>query len=731
MTDMADEMEEVEMEPLEETDEKEDKGRLVPVYDKEWYKAERDFSIGIDHVRSYLLEAGQYSPLSESDESELFTRVKRESLAVSEQISVLSPSEYCEIKSQVEFDFAVDELDGLLKKEESAARYRSVHGAYTLFYDKYAENAAYTAEDYKEDCVELSTQERRRFRKVLYDEGIEIRGFEKAFTDVSEPVRDYGLERVTRMRVLLGAMENWQGKNMVSGDTFEENKGLLVNCQERFGKLKDLWQKQSLEARHIICECSLRQVVGIARRYEGRGVPFLDLVQEGNMGLMRSVDKFDMGKDKRFGTYASYWVRHYMAKSLGEQSHDIRLPAHLEDSYHKILSTASVLQQEKGEEPTVAEVAERMKMPKKKVLEILGNVENRNAVSLDKAIETDDDSVSLMELVEDKSSVQPHEVLVNNDYRAKVLYALDDVKDMEKQVLSLRYGLDDGRVRSLEQLSHYFGITKEEVRNYEERGLKQLHSSLIKKNRSVDKSDDKLSYEMKDVSFADEKDDMKGKEAGKTGEKEIVSGVALGSWDGDSVIELGVVSPDGHDSIFKGFSCNGMVNDILKKENKRISDGLADGYSVSGGTRSSSLVERYLDSAKRSINDKASACAVEHGLYAGDTLFVSLEERMPGGNTEKYMYELEPTKVSGLFVGVSYCGDEIGSGAGCPGVFIVQADALDYLSGHRYGLEDVERSVISNGKVLSKSMLGKELGSGIPVEVRMPETKPGRDKGIV
>ncbi|MCE2093344.1 RNA polymerase sigma factor RpoD [Streptococcus thermophilus] len=251
---------------------------------------------------------------------------------------------------------------------------------------------------------------------------------------------------------------------------------LLSNEEEK--ELAIAVENGDLEAKQRLAEANLRLVVSIAKRYVGRGMQFLDLIQEGNMGLMKAVDKFDYSKGFKFSTYATWWIRQAITRAIADQARTIRIPVHMVETINKLVREQRNLLQELGQDPTPEQIAERMDMTPDKVREILKIAQE--PVSLETPIGEEDDS-HLGDFIEDEIIENPVDYTTRVVLREQLDEVLDTLTDREENVLRLRFGLDDGKMRTLEDVGKVFNVTRERIRQIEAKALRKLrHPSRSK-----------------------------------------------------------------------------------------------------------------------------------------------------------------------------------------------------------------------------------------------------------
>ncbi|MBQ3786407.1 MAG: RNA polymerase sigma factor RpoD [Lachnospiraceae bacterium] len=260
----------------------------------------------------------------------------------------------------------------------------------------------------------------------------------------------------------------------------EIGKVPLLTADEEIELAKRM-EKGDEAAKNRLAEANLRLVVSIAKRYVGRGMLFLDLIQEGNLGLIKAVEKFDYRKGYKFSTYATWWIRQGITRAISDQARTIRIPVHMVETINKLIRVSRQLLQELGREPTPEEIAEAMNTPVEKVREILKI--SQEPVSLETPIGEEEDS-HLGDFIQDDNVPVPAEAAAFTLLREQLDEVLDQLTDREQKVLRLRFGLDDGRARTLEEVGKEFQVTRERIRQIEAKALRKLrHPSRSRKLR--------------------------------------------------------------------------------------------------------------------------------------------------------------------------------------------------------------------------------------------------------
>ena len=258
----------------------------------------------------------------------------------------------------------------------------------------------------------------------------------------------------------------------------EIGKVSLLTADEEI-KLAKRMEQGDEEAKKRLAEANLRLVVSIAKRYVGRGMLFLDLIQEGNLGLIKAVEKFDYRKGYKFSTYATWWIRQAITRAIADQARTIRIPVHMVETINKLIRVSRQLLQELGREPTPEEIAEEMKMPVDRVREILKI--SQEPVSLETPIGEEEDS-HLGDFIQDDNVPVPADAAAFTLLKEQLIEVLGTLTEREQKVLRLRFGLDDGRARTLEEVGKEFNVTRERIRQIEAKALRKLrHPSRSRK----------------------------------------------------------------------------------------------------------------------------------------------------------------------------------------------------------------------------------------------------------
>lgn len=302
--------------------------------------------------------------------------------------------------------------------------------------------------DLDDDLIDIDDEKEDEDSEIKLDDFSDIKGF-----NIDDPVKMY-LKEIGKIPLLSADQERILAEKMANGD--EDSKKKLA-------------------------ETNLRLVVSIAKRYVGRGMQFLDLIQEGNMGLMKAVEKFDFKRGFKFSTYATWWIRQAITRSIADQARTIRIPVHMVETINKLVRIERQLVQELGREPTNEEISEQMGIEVDKVNEIRKIAQE--PVSLETPIGEEDDS-HIGDFIEDETAIAPDDAANFSMLKEQLNTVLNTLSDREKKVLELRFGLNDGTPRTLEEVGKEFDVTRERIRQIEAKALRKLkHPSRSQKLR--------------------------------------------------------------------------------------------------------------------------------------------------------------------------------------------------------------------------------------------------------
>ncbi len=303
-----------------------------------------------------------------------------------------------------------------------------------------------------DDDVLPAIEELEEIEEAAEDEVLDTDSLVDSFS-TDDPVRMY-LKEIGKVNLLTTEEEIELAKRMAEGDE---------------------------EAKRRMAEANLRLVVSIAKRYVGRGMMFLDLIQEGNLGLLKAVEKFDYTKGYKFSTYATWWIRQAITRAIADQARTIRIPVHMVETINKVIRVSRQLLQELGHDPTPEEIAEEMNLPVEKVRDILKIAQE--PVSLETPIGEEEDS-HLGDFIPDEDASEPSEAASFTLLKEQLMSVLSTLTPREEKVLRLRFGIEDGRTRTLEEVGKEFNVTRERIRQIEAKALRKLrHPSRSKKLR--------------------------------------------------------------------------------------------------------------------------------------------------------------------------------------------------------------------------------------------------------
>lgn len=335
-------------------------------------------------------------------------------------------------------------------------------------YDIFEKESIELVEDLDKELEEIEVS-KEELEDLSVPEGINI----------DDHVKMY-LKEIGKVNLLTPEEELSLAKRMADGETAKEQlEEIGEEIDEDTKKQIDLLIADGEKAKKSLAEANLRLVVSIAKRYVGRGMLFLDLIQEGNLGLIKAVDKFDYTKGYKFSTYATWWIRQAITRAIADQARTIRIPVHMVETINKLVRVSRQLVQELGREPTPEELAKELNMPVDKVREI--SKISQEPVSLETPIGEEEDS-HLGDFIPDEDAPAPSEAASFVLLKEQLGAVLETLSEREAKVLRLRFGLDDGRARTLEEVGKEFDVTRERIRQIEAKALRKLrHPSRSKK----------------------------------------------------------------------------------------------------------------------------------------------------------------------------------------------------------------------------------------------------------
>jgi RNA polymerase primary sigma factor len=421
-----------------------------------------------DPVRMYLKEIGRVPLLQSDDEIKLAKRMDKGRQAE----RILAGK-----RRQFEKPLATtkDKLPSVLKKlehyltlEQDANQTRQISYVFQSVSKQAKTKEPYTAAQYGELIRDLTKAEKIRLLALLEEDKICGEGFNKA---VSEQGPESSERETSYLYEIAGLCDIL--KTRLEKSKSESLKTEFAKVEKTFKTVLTTSVRLGDEAKKALSEANLRLVVSIAKRYVGRGMLFLDLIQEGNLGLIKAVEKFDYIKGFKFSTYATWWIRQAITRAIADQARTIRIPVHMVETINKLIRVSRQLLQELGREPTPKEIAKAMDTSEDRVREIMKIAQE--PVSLETPIGEEEDS-HLGDFIEDHDAPAPADAASYAMLREKLNEVLAGLSMRERKVLELRFGLKDGRQRTLEEVGQFFGVTRERIRQIEAKALRRLRS---------------------------------------------------------------------------------------------------------------------------------------------------------------------------------------------------------------------------------------------------------------
>ncbi len=360
--------------------------------------------------------------------------------------------------TQAKFEEKIKDLLNIAKKKKNVLEYQEISDFFTdmQLEEEQFEKILETLDQNNVDVLRITEEDDVDDEEIILieEDEVDVENIDLSVPDgisIEDPVRMY-LKEIGKVPLLSAEEEIELAKKMELGDQ---------------------------EAKNRLAEANLRLVVSIAKRYVGRGMLFLDLIQEGNLGLIKAVEKFDYRKGYKFSTYATWWIRQAITRAIADQARTIRIPVHMVETINKLIRISRQLLQELGREPSPEEIAEEMGMPVERVREILKI--SQEPVSLETPIGEEEDS-HLGDFIQDDNVPVPADAAAFTLLKEQLVEVLGTLTEREQKVLRLRFGLDDGRARTLEEVGKEFNVTRERIRQIEAKALRKLrHPSRSRK----------------------------------------------------------------------------------------------------------------------------------------------------------------------------------------------------------------------------------------------------------
>ena len=427
-----------------------------------------------DPVRMYLKEIGRVPLLVGEDEIKLAKRMDKgrqaERLLRGKTVTLDAPV----FSGTDDTATLLEKVNGFMEGEWHMTDMRSIYKVLEMIKARQEAGNPYKIEDYEDLIFEFTKDERLHLQRLMVENKCSIPDCERL--EIQRPTSDKDVHNLYQVKSLLEEIKARLSDGREKDTQIAE---AYIDSEDNFDQLLKAVRQQGNDAKKCLSEANLRLVVSIAKRYVGRGMLFLDLIQEGNLGLIKAVEKFDYNKGFKFSTYATWWIRQAITRAIADQARTIRIPVHMVETINKLIRVSRQLLQELGREPLPEEIAKEMDTSVERVREIMKIAQE--PVSLETPIGEEEDS-HLGDFIEDHDAPAPADAASFTLLREQLDEVLETLTVREKRVLELRFGLEDGRSRTLEEVGQHFGVTRERIRQIEAKALRKLrHPSRSKK----------------------------------------------------------------------------------------------------------------------------------------------------------------------------------------------------------------------------------------------------------